>query len=341
MTKNILVFGNPLLDISVTVPDTDIFERYGLKPGNAIMAEDKHMAIYDELMKSSPSFIAGGAAQNSVRAAQWMIGIDKPSTYYIGCIGNDATGDTLKEAAAKANVKALYKIDENAPTGCCGVIVHEKERSLVANLGASEKYTIDHFQGEEVQNILESIDIFYTTGFVLTHSADTAVAIGKCAKKDGKQFMINVAAPFVTQFFLNQLKEVLPYATIVCSNEDEAAAMAEGMGWDKEDLEGYAEKLAKYGSEDGSPVRTVIITQGAKETLVFQNGELSKHQVPQIDEEKIIDTNGAGDSFVGGFLAGLSLGVPLEKAVDAGHYCGGYCIQRSGAEYGDDKSYEW
>jgi adenosine kinase len=39
-----------------------------------------------------------------------------------------------------------------------------------------------------------------------------------------------------------------------------------------------------------------------------------------ITEEEIVDTNGAGDSFAGGFLAFFVKGAPLEKCIDAGSY---------------------
>jgi sugar/nucleoside kinase (ribokinase family) len=36
--------------------------------------------------------------------------------------------------------------------------------------------------------------------------------------------------------------------------------------------------------------------------------------------EEIVDSNGAGDAFVGGFLAGYALSKPIEKCVKAGFY---------------------
>ena len=47
----------------------------------------------------------------------------------------------------------------------------------------------------------------------------------------------------------------------------------------------------------------------------------------------LVDTNGAGDAFVGGFLAQLALGQPMAKCVDAGHWAARVIIQRSGCSY--------
>lgn len=43
--------GNPLLDISAEVPDS-VLTKYGLEPANAILAEEKHMPLYKELVDS-------------------------------------------------------------------------------------------------------------------------------------------------------------------------------------------------------------------------------------------------------------------------------------------------
>lgn len=42
--------GNPLLDISANVDD-GLLEKYELKPDDAIMADEKHMPLYKELIE--------------------------------------------------------------------------------------------------------------------------------------------------------------------------------------------------------------------------------------------------------------------------------------------------
>lgn len=45
--------------------------RYGLKENDAILAEDKHIPMYQELVEYFPvEYIAGGATQNSIKVAQ-------------------------------------------------------------------------------------------------------------------------------------------------------------------------------------------------------------------------------------------------------------------------------
>ena len=41
--------GNPLLDISAVVP-MELLDKYGLTLNNAILAEEKHAPLYEEMV---------------------------------------------------------------------------------------------------------------------------------------------------------------------------------------------------------------------------------------------------------------------------------------------------
>ena len=62
--------GNPLLDIQATVA-AGYLDKYGLESNNQILAEDKHLPIYKELVSWFPvDYFPGGATLNSIRVAQ-------------------------------------------------------------------------------------------------------------------------------------------------------------------------------------------------------------------------------------------------------------------------------
>lgn len=137
----LLGMGNPLLDISAVV-DEAFLAKYDVKLNNAILAEDKHLPMYDELSsKGNVEYIAGGATQNSIRVAQWMLQTPG-ATSYMGCIGKDKYGEEMKSAAKAAGVTVHYYEDEAAPTGTCAVCVVGGERSLIANLSAANCYKL-------------------------------------------------------------------------------------------------------------------------------------------------------------------------------------------------------
>merc|ERR1719161_95072 len=51
-------------------------------------------------------YIAGGATQNSIRVAQWMLQ-EAGKTAYIGCVGSDAFSAKMKEACERDGVKYI------------------------------------------------------------------------------------------------------------------------------------------------------------------------------------------------------------------------------------------
>lgn len=60
-----------------------------------VLADESHIPLYDELIKNFPvQYIAGGATQNSIRVAQWMLQVPG-ATAFFGAIGHDAYGETL------------------------------------------------------------------------------------------------------------------------------------------------------------------------------------------------------------------------------------------------------
>ena len=52
-----------------------------------------------------------------------------------------------------------------------------------------------------------------------------------------------------------------------------------------------------------------------------------------ITEEDIVDMNGAGDAWVGGFLSQLVLGKTIEQCLQGGHYAANVVIKRSGCTF--------
>jgi adenosine kinase len=57
---------------------------------------------------------------------------------------------------------------------------------------------------------------------------------------------------------------------------------------------------------------------------------VKEYPVPFIEPERVLDTNGAGDSFVGGFFSQLAQGKDIEKCIDCGIWISELVIQRSG-----------
>ncbi|RMZ70853.1 adenosine kinase [Pyrenophora seminiperda CCB06] len=144
------------------------------------------------------------------------------------------------------------------------------------------------------------------------------------------------------QFFKDPLDEILPYVDILIGNETEAATFAESHGYETTDLKEIAKKIASLPKKNTKRSRTVVITQGTNPTIAVSakdGGDVDTKEVPvhAITEDKINDTNGAGDAFAGGFVAGIVQGKPLEKAIDMGQWLAKLSIQELGPSYPQPK----
>ncbi|KAE9447942.1 hypothetical protein C3L33_20155, partial [Rhododendron williamsianum] len=346
--------------------------QYDLKLNNAILAEEKHLPLYEEMAsKYSVEYIAGGATQNSIRVAQWMLQVPG-ATSYMGCIGKDKFGEEMKKNSKLAGVNVHFYEDEAAATGTCGVCVLGGERSvymakrllqphdiqarvlwvgfeifhvpgltralhicrsLVANLSAANCYKSEHLKRPENWALVEKAKYYYIAGFFLTVSPESILLVAEHAAANNKVFMMNLSAPFICEFFKDAQEKVLPYMDFVFGNETEARTFSKVHGWETENVEEIALKISQLPKASGTHKRITVITQGADPVVVADDGKVKLFPVILLPKEKLVDTNGAGDAFVGGFLSQLVQEKTIEDCVRAGCYAANVIIQRSGCSY--------
>lgn len=335
----LLCLGNPLLDIQVK-GDQALLDKYSLNANDAILAEEKHMPIYDEITKLNPRYVAGGAAQNAARGAQYCL--PPNSTVYVGCVGKDSYAEQLTLACnTKGGVRTEYRIEESVPTGKCGVIITGHHRCLVTDLGAANHYKLEHLKSEKIWSLVENAQFFYVGGYHLTVCVPAILALAEHAAETNKVFSMNLSAPFLPTFFKEQMDSVAPYWDYLIGNESEALAYSESHGLGTTDITAIAKHLAQLPKKNLSRPRVVVITQGTDPTIVVTGGagepKVQVFPVRKINEGDIVDTNGAGDAFAGGFLGGLVRGESLETAVDMGQWLASLSIKEFGPAFPEDK----
>ncbi|RZF39218.1 hypothetical protein LSTR_LSTR010312 [Laodelphax striatellus] len=334
--NSVLCIGNPLLDISATVPD-EFLDKWNLKPNDAILATDKHMALYKEFEANYPvEYIAGGASQNTARVAQWIL--KKPNTCaYFGSVGIDDYSKILKEKAVADGVNVQYQYHETEPTGSCAVLITKNgtNRSLCANLAAANHFTVDHIQKPDCKKIIQQAEIYYVSGFFLTVSIESILEVAQVAHKRNKLFLMNLSAPFLVQLYKSQMMQAMPYVDILFGNEYEALTFSKEHNFNTEDVSEIALKLMALPKQNSEKGRIVVITQGKESVILalISNGKVKEFAVEVLPTEKVIDTNGAG------FIAQLVKGVDLEKCIKCGIWAASRVIERSGCTFDGTQSY--
>lgn len=212
----------------------------------------------------------------------------------------------------------------------------------MTKLGAANHFKIEHLQTPELKSLLDKAKVNYISGFFLTVSPPSALHVFKQATAAGKINVLSLAAPFICQFFDGPLKELIPYADYVVGNEHEGMAFGAkwGFGTTQEELPEIAKKLCDLPKENRNRSRTVIFTQGPGDALIVRDGVVRSFPVIPCPKEDIVDLNGAGDAWLGGFLSQLVHDKPLEVCVAAANYAANVVIKRAGCSFPEKPSFD-
>lgn len=92
-------------------------------------------------------------------------------------------------------------------------------------------------------------------------------------------------------------------------------------------------KLVAWPKENSKRSRIVVITQGQNPVLLIQADSVKEFPVKILPREAVVDTNGAGDAFAGGFLAQYVQQKSLDTCVRSGIWAARQIIQRSGCTF--------
>ncbi|KAH9580175.1 Carbohydrate kinase PfkB [Trypanosoma melophagium] len=336
---------NPLLDVSACV-SAEFMKMYKLERGTASLLGEHQKNIFDDLEKMPDvKYVPGGSGLNTARVAQWILQAPKGTfVTYVGCAADDRYGKILRESAEKDGVTMALEYTTKEPTGSCAVCITGKERTLVANLAAANCLSADHVSSATVQKHLEESNLTYFTGFTLTLDVNYVLRAAKKTREAGGIFMMNLSAPFIIEFFGAQLDQVLPYVDVIFGNEMEAHTLSRVKGWDLHSVTAIAERAVQELPYTGKRGRLVVFTHGANSTVctgstTHSSGNAATSEkflevpVSPMAAESIVDLNGAGDAFVGGFLAAFALGRDVKRCCEVGHYAAQVVIQHSGCTY--------
>lgn len=134
----------------------------------------------------------------------------------------------------------------------------------------------------------------------MTVSPETIQKVAKHANEENKIFTMNLSAPFLCEFFKKPMLAALPYVDILFGNESEMETFSKANNLETTDLKEIGLLISKMEKINAKRKRIVIITQGADNVILIKDNNVSEFSVPKIPEDEVVDTNGAGDAFVGG-----------------------------------------
>ena len=167
--------------------------------------------------------------------------------------------------------------------------------------------TEDVLNTTEVSRMLGSAKLLYLPGFSLSLDHQLVRRFVAESWTGGKMLIINLSAEFICLQYTKILTELASKASFIFGNNKELRAFATASGFNS-DLHDDFETvrwLLDNPLEEADRLRAVVITRAERSVIIGTKSEVREASVPDLHPGLIRDTNGAGDAFVGGFLAGL------------------------------------
>ena len=172
-----------------------MLEQYGMKLNDTILAEERHMPLYEDLLQNrNAKLIPAGAAQNTARGAQYML--PPNNVWFVGCVGKDAYADTLRQKCKEQGLHVEYLVDEKEPTGRCGVVITDMHRSMCTHLAAANEYKVDHLKQQRIWSMVEKSSVYYVGGYHLTVCVPAAMALAEEAAAKNKVSISNLGSSY-------------------------------------------------------------------------------------------------------------------------------------------------
>ena len=81
---------------------------------------------------------------------------------------------------------AEYRVEAGQPTGRCGVIITDHNRSMCTDLAAANHYKLEHLEQPQVWALVEAAEVYYVGGYHLTVCVPAVLALAEEAAKKNK-----------------------------------------------------------------------------------------------------------------------------------------------------------
>ena len=346
--KSIIAIGNPIIDIIGEVSSESI-TKYELKWGQTVFANEKNLPFFEELEKNPKvSYVLGGSIQNTMRYCSWVFNKQNLMKNFkltmLGCVGDDKYGEKILDALKENSIIPLIQKAEGVQTSRCGVGIYKKDRCLVPQILASNKLTKEFVQ-EHMKEILNH-DALVIEAYFLQECYDICVNLVEQFKKDNKIIMFTLGAVFMIEFHNEKMMTIANKCDYIIGNMEEAFALInndkngkniiikEGEKDYKKIFENFHKKLEKNNK------RIAIITDGGN-GVICSKYNFDKNQLEFIiqsfpepfNQDEIVDLNGAGDGFLGGFISQLMIGKDLLYCSKIGNACGAVNLRNIGSSF--------
>lgn len=280
--KAVLCVGNAMTDVIVPVTDEQ-FAQLGLEKGKAQERPGFQLPGW-----FTPAYIPGGAAANTAAGLSWH-GIPAG---FIGTVGRDWYGRNYIRDLRSHRIGDYTAVVDGGSGVVHAFITPDGERTFAFDLGMSWLHDSGRFE-----EVLPSFGVFYTTGYELAANPSHALTHVEVAQRYGAVTAFDLGSAVEVRNRKDIFDRVLRQADIIFANEDEAIAWAGS-------VDDAVEQFSLLGA-------MAVVKLGSKGSIVSKDGH--PYRIPCYKADPFVNTNGAGDAYAAGFLAGLLEEKPVDE----------------------------
>lgn len=243
----------------------------------------------------------GKGANQAVQAARLGAVTDM-----VGCVGNDSFGTEMIQALKSSGVDtSRVKISHEHPSGVGHIEIQDSPEGVQNRIIVVPGANYD-LKPSDLDWLKEGIKSYDMVIMQLELEMETIEYVARLAHDAGVPVMLNPAPAAALS------DELLSCVTYLTPNETEAAMLTGA----KIDAEG---RLAEDNLKEAA---SILINKGVENVIITlgdQGAALCTKEgiqiIPCVRMTDVKDPTAAGDSFVGGFCAGISAGLSMHEAL--------------------------
>jgi len=190
---------------------------------------------------------------------------------YIGILGTDLAGKHVLESLKLEGIDVSHVRQVMGPNGEATVSLREGDRVFVGSTGGVQDLLTIRLSNDDLAFIREH-DLLHTS--VYSH-----------IEGELKNIALDISFDFSTRRDAAYLGRVCPLISLAFFSGSDLAS---------DECSSLMKQVSSYG------VETVVITRGADGALCWQDGQTFSQ--PAVAVTQLVDTLGAGDAFIAGFL---------------------------------------
>lgn len=268
-----------------------------------------HMAVVDRYPDpESRVELAGFSMQwgGSVATALSVLGrLDVPSRL-VGKLGDDDFGRFIVRGCQGLGIDTASVVVQEERISPNNIIIVERE---------THRRTVLSTEGNITPLALKEVDFSFLEGakvlLVDGYHTDVQVRAAELARERGILVVLTAVQ------ILEGMGELMALSDVLIASERYASEVAP-----RGELEDSLIEISRMGPE------TVVVKLGEEGSIGLQGDKLVRQPPLRVE---VLDTTGAGDVFVGGYVYGLVAGQPLERCVQLASAAAGLSVKSLGA----------